>query len=368
MNRLNKLTRMLVISLLAGSMVITPVLAAPDVDSIQQQKDAAQSQVDSLQKQLNETISKINSLEEDLVKTGEEITKATDDLAAAEKKADQQYEDMKLRIKYMYENGSGADLEKIFESESFADALSQAEYVQNVHKYDRQQLEEYIETKEQIEELKKTKEEQMNNLEKQQAEYDSQKASLDKTLTEKKDQVSNLDAQLQAAVAQAEAERRAAEEKAAAEQTAKETSSTNRNDNNDNADTTVAPPANKPSGGNSGSTGGSGNTSVAAAIVSAAYSCLGTPYVWGGNTPGVGLDCSGLVAYAYAQAGISVPRFSGSLGAGPRVSNPQPGDVFCQPGHVGIYIGNGQVIHAPTEGEVVKISNVWGNYWFTRWW
>ena len=99
-------------------------------------------------------------------------------------------------------------------------------------------------------------------------------------------------------------------------------------------------------------------------IVNAAYSQIGVPYVWGGSTPGVGLDCSGLVQYCYRQAGISIPRTSGDiLAAGTIVSNPQPGDICWTPGHVAIYIGGGQMIEAQQTGVPVKVSSVRVTYY-----
>ena len=96
------------------------------------------------------------------------------------------------------------------------------------------------------------------------------------------------------------------------------------------------------------------------AIVSAAYSQLGVPYVWGGTTPGVGLDCSGLTQYCYRQAGISIPRNTESQYAQGKklsLSEVQPGDILYRTGHVGIYIGGDRYIHAPHRGEVVKIAS-----------
>ena len=96
------------------------------------------------------------------------------------------------------------------------------------------------------------------------------------------------------------------------------------------------------------------------AIVSAAYSQLGVPYVWGGTTPGVGLDCSGLTQYCYRQAGISIPRNTEAQYAqGKKIalSEAQPGDILYRTGHVGIYIGGDRYIHAPHRGEVVKIAS-----------
>ncbi|MDD6762560.1 MAG: SH3 domain-containing C40 family peptidase [Clostridiales bacterium] len=105
------------------------------------------------------------------------------------------------------------------------------------------------------------------------------------------------------------------------------------------------------------------------AIVNSAMKYLGVPYVWGGTSPG-GFDCSGLVQYVCNQNGISVPRVAASQrGAGQYVSreNLQPGDlVFFSRGggisHVGIYVGNGNMIHAPQTGDVVKISSIETSY------
>ncbi|NFO19370.1 peptidoglycan hydrolase, partial [Clostridium botulinum] len=101
-------------------------------------------------------------------------------------------------------------------------------------------------------------------------------------------------------------------------------------------------------------------------VTSYARQYLGTPYVYGGTSPS-GFDCSGFVQYVYRNAaGISLPRTTyDQIGVGSRVSQDQlqPGDlVFPDAGHVGIYIGGGQMIHASKPGDVVKISSVWAFY------
>lgn len=101
-------------------------------------------------------------------------------------------------------------------------------------------------------------------------------------------------------------------------------------------------------------------------VISYARQYLGTPYVYGGTSPS-GFDCSGFVQYVYKNAaGISLPRTTyDQIGVGSRVSQDQlqPGDlVFPDTGHVGIYIGGGQMIHASKPGDVVKISSVWAFY------
>jgi cell wall-associated NlpC family hydrolase len=99
-----------------------------------------------------------------------------------------------------------------------------------------------------------------------------------------------------------------------------------------------------------------------AAAVAVAMAQLGTPYVWGGGGPG-GFDCSGLASYAYAQIGKSVPHYTGAIWSQfPKVGGGdlQAGDMvfFNGGGHMGLYIGGGQYVHAPRTGDVVKVSNL----------
>lgn len=110
---------------------------------------------------------------------------------------------------------------------------------------------------------------------------------------------------------------------------------------------------------------GTGGTATAQGAVSAALSRLGKPYVWAASGPNA-FDCSGLTMWAYGQVGISLPHSSSAQGgSGPSVSLSalQPGDLVFMPGHVGMYIGNGQVVHAPTEGDVVKVVALSSMQW-----
>ena len=127
------------------------------------------------------------------------------------------------------------------------------------------------------------------------------------------------------------------------------------------------------SGGSGGSNGGSGGSNVnnskpqtvtGNVVVDRAYSQLGKPYAWGAVGPN-SFDCSGLVSYAltgsYTRLGTTY-TFMGWT----RVTNPQPGDVCTNDHHCGIYIGGGQMIHAPRTGDVVKVSGVHSGMIYVR--
>lgn len=99
-------------------------------------------------------------------------------------------------------------------------------------------------------------------------------------------------------------------------------------------------------------------------VISTAKRYLGTPYLTGGTSPSTGFDCSGLTQYAFAQAGISIPRVSYQQAAGGVTisrSDMRPGDILCfnsPVSHVGIYLGDDTFIHSPKPGDVVKITNL----------
>ena len=156
----------------ASSLIVTPVMAAPSVNKLKENKAAKQNEVKSLQQELTDIMLKLGDLEEGLIKKGEEISQAEDDLVVAEEKEKEQYEAMKLRIKYMYEGGNLSAFEALAGVTNFSDLVNKAEYVQSVHKYDREQLAEYVETKQEISDLKTSLEEDQKTMESLQTEYE----------------------------------------------------------------------------------------------------------------------------------------------------------------------------------------------------
>ena len=106
-------------------------------------------------------------------------------------------------------------------------------------------------------------------------------------------------------------------------------------------------------------------------VVTIAQRYLGTPYRWGGESPGTGFDCSGFVQYVFSRVGVSLPRVvSAQYRTGRAVARSalRPGDIvfFNGLGHDGIYVGGGRFIHSPNSGDVVKISTLTG-YYADRW-
>ena len=211
MRRTRRLRNILAAGILLPCMAVMTVTAAPSTEDLEQQKSEAQSEADNLQAQLTELLNKVAEMEEKLIDTGEKITQAQEDLEEAEAKAEQQYADMKIRIKYMYEDGQSDAWEALLTATDFTDFINKAEYASSVHAYDRQKLEELKETQQEIADLKETLETEQANLEEQQTEYQAQEESVNAELTAKKAEVADFDEQIQAAAEAAAAEAAARE-------------------------------------------------------------------------------------------------------------------------------------------------------------
>ena len=122
-----------------------------------------------------------------------------------------------------------------------------------------------------------------------------------------------------------------------------------------------------------GSTGGTvadvPATGKGAEVVNYALQFQGIPYVLGGTDPAKGFDCSGFTQYVFANFGISLPRIAAAQGsAGVPVTDPAPGDLMVAPdgSHVGIYVGGGRMVHAPSPGNCVRVQAVYQTFYYRR--
>ena len=267
------------------------------------------------------------------------------------------------RLRALYVNGDGGgSVEILLGAENLDDLLNRLDMVQRVGAQDSEVLQDVkrfrIEVKERRERLQSARAEQAKVV----AERASHKQSIESQLAERAANARrsrDRDQQLQAEEARRQARLAAEAQARLAAQHGTAASADARGfrqrllgpRRRRRSDTPTIPPA---------------PPSQYGGVVGIAMQYLGTPYVWGGSSPG-GFDCSGFVEYVYSQVGVSLPHHAASqYGYGTPVSmgDLEPGDLvfFDGLGHVGIYIGGGSFIHSPHSGDVVKISSISGWY------
>ena len=330
------------------------------ITAIESKRKEVQAQLKGLNADLVETMLTLETLETDIEIKQDEINIAQEELERLQKLEEEQYEAMKLRIQYMYEKGSTDYISMFLEAKSVTELLNRVDFANDVSDYDDVKLKEYQETKDMVAETKAVLEEEQAELEEVQEAQLVYKAELDKKISAAKSKKSNFESELAKAQKQAEAYKNTIKEQTAlikkleAEEARKAAEEAAKN--------------NKESlGGGSSSSSSSGNSSVnvsgsglGAQIASYALKFVGNPYVSGGTSLTNGADCSGFTWAVHRAFGISIPRISrdqAKSGKSVSISNVQAGDIIYYGDHVGIYIGNGQIVHASTKATGIKISN-----------
>ena len=394
------------------------------MDELANAKAQLESEISELDSSLVSVMVSIDTLKNDIDNKEVDIIKTKQDLAKAQKARDTQYENMKKRIQCLYEQGGDtAWFQMMLNSEDLSDLLTRAENTQQMYDQDRKNLDKYVNTIEEVKNLKAQYESDKAELEEMKSSYEEQSYVLQCQIDEKKSasadyeneiayaqqqatEYANLLAEQTAEIERLEAERiaaeeearrqaeeeaarqaaeaaaaEAAEEEAEAEEADEETSDDVEYDEDGNviedtedtsddveydeygnvidSDSTVSQEEyeSQQSASSSESSSSSGSGS---AVVDYATQFVGNPYVWGGTSLTNGADCSGFVQSVYANFGVSLPRTSyEQQNAGTEVSysDAQPGDLICYGGHVAIYMGNGQIVHASNSVDGIKISD-----------
>lgn len=322
-----------------------------DIANIKDSQSDVKDSITAAAARMKTLLSKQEQLKSDIKDKQNEVEQANKKLEEAKEEEQNQYDAMKLRIQYLYENSTDNSIwSAILESNGLSDMLNRIEYATDLYKSDRELMTSYQNAVKKVEDWTMQLADEMDSLLALQDKYQTQQGEL-KTLMAKLEQQKDAYAQQLA-----EAQKQAQDYKKTISKQeviirAQEAAAARAN-------------ANTYDGGGTGASGGiasdsylkdpdcnpSQTTDVSGAdIVAFAQQFVGNPYVWGGNSLTNGVDCSGFVHQVYAHFGISTPRYSQafkSVGQPVSYQNIQAGDVVVYPGHVAIYIGNGNIVEA----------------------
>jgi cell wall-associated NlpC family hydrolase len=363
---MNRRALKLVITALLVALV--GVIAAPGV-SIADPISDKQAEAQQLEAQINANAEKLSALNEQMNSTQNELDKANEDIATAEALVDaakaktkQLRDEVARRAAAVYtQSGSNGGVEEL-DAQNAQDLSSKQKYSSLAAQHDNEIVAALAKAKQQVALRKADAEEARQVAQDKQDELQSQKEKLDAGQAALNALNAKVNGELKTLVEQAEAERKAREAEAAKAQYAAALQQA--------AQTQAAQSTDGGGGGGGGggdfSYGGAPSTPPPSsggvqAVLDYAYAQLGKPYCYAGVGPSC-YDCSGLTMMAWAQAGVSMSHGSyDQLASFPRVSMDQlqPGDLVYWDGHVGIYVGNGSVLHAPHTGTVVQITPIW---------
>jgi cell wall-associated NlpC family hydrolase len=337
----------------AGLLLAVGPASGQTITSKRAQAEAIMADVESLNGNLEQTIEAYNYANVQLDEIDSDLESNAKHLVAAKRSLGVAQKRIQERLRDLYVNGAGdSTLEVILGSTSLDDIIARLDAIERVSSQDTQILRTVKRYRSEVEtrrsNLQEARVKQAQIVSEQAAQkqsIESQIAEQNQLLSSVKGEIAEMRAEEQqqqaALVAQARARAQAQQQltqQAVAQQTY------------DQAVVTPTYDADIPA-------------ARYGSVVGIALQYLGIPYVWGGSSPSTGFDCSGFTSYVFAQLGVYLPHHAASqYGMGTPVSYEQlaPGDLvfFSGLGHVGIYIGGGQFVHAPQTGDVVKISSL----------
>lgn len=312
---------------------------------LQSSISSSKEDISQTQSTLDGVVAEIANLNNQIQEKQDEIDYLQTSIKNLEDSINRKEEEIRSRMYAMQSyNNSNSYVEYIFGASSFSDFFARVDSINEITSYDEELIDEITDEKKQVEQQKQTVETAKANIESQKQQQEVLQTQYQNLLTKQQNEL---------AAAQEKQEEISSTQSSLDSFLSSIIISNPSGGSNSSGGSSVTPPQNVPTTNKYGAT-----------VVAAAYSKLGCPYVWGESGPDT-FDCSGLVMWCYAQAGVYLDHYSGSQkesGAVIPVSQAQPGDILWKSGHVGIYIGNGQYIHAPQTGDVVKIASNVGRF------